>query len=152
MKNATKWFYSSCQWGLKLSNPSDPNIVIRCSFGAQREGTLQLRLPFRDPLEAYSILLRCRIDIFYDHFSTYYPMLYIPSTVQTFVPFYLLADWAIKVAQNFFAMLLKSIHYKRLAFWIFTSQKSNTFVEKIQNIIGIARIWTHDQQIRSPSC
>ena len=45
-----------------------------------------------------------------------------------------------------------SIHHKRSALWIFTSQKSNTFVEIIQNIIGMARIWTHDQQIKSPSC
>ena len=36
--------------------------------------------------------------------------------------------------------LLKSIHYKRRAFSIFTSQKSNTFVEKIQNIIGMAGV------------
>ena len=49
-------------------------------------------------------------------------------------------------------IFLKSIHYKRHAFWFFTSQKSNTFVEIIQNIIGKAKIWTHDQQIRSPSC
>ena len=35
---------------------------------------------------------------------------------------------------------LKSIHYKRRAFSIFTSQKSNTFVEKIQNIIGMAGV------------
>ena len=48
--------------------------------------------------------------------------------------------------------ILKSIHYKRHVFWIFTSQKSNTFVEIIQNVIGMARIWTHEQQIRSPSC
>ena len=36
--------------------------------------------------------------------------------------------------------VLKSIHYKRRAFSIFTSQKSNTFVEKIQNIIGMAGV------------
>ena len=35
---------------------------------------------------------------------------------------------------------LKSIHYKRRAFGIFTSQKSNTFVELIQNIGGMAGI------------
>ena len=35
---------------------------------------------------------------------------------------------------------LKSIHYKRRAFSIFTSQKSNTFVEKIQNNIGMAGV------------
>ena len=35
---------------------------------------------------------------------------------------------------------LKSIHYKRRAFSIFTTQKSNTFVEKIQNIIGMAGV------------
>ena len=40
---------------------------------------------------------------------------------------------------------LKSVHYKRRAFWIFTSQKSNTFVEIMQNIVGMARIWTHEQ-------
>ena len=42
--------------------------------------------------------------------------------------------------------VLQSIRYKTLAFWIFTPQKSNTFVEIIQNIIGMARIWTHNQQ------
>ena len=61
---------------------------------------------------------------------------------------------AIKKVQDFKADLfvdiqLKSIHYKRRAFWIFTRPKSNTFVEIIQNIIGTAGIWTHDQQIRS---
>ena len=43
--------------------------------------------------------------------------------------------------------LLKSIHYKRRAFWIFTRPKSNTFVEILQNTIGMAGIQTHDQQI-----
>ena len=40
--------------------------------------------------------------------------------------------------------------YKKRAFWIFTSQKSNTFVEKIQNVIGIAsrdmNPWPADQK------
>ena len=35
---------------------------------------------------------------------------------------------------------IKSIHYKRRSFSIFTSPKSNTFVEIIQNIIGMAEI------------
>ena len=50
-----------------------------------------------------------------------------------------------------YSNVLKSIHYKRHAFWIFTHPKSNTFVDIIQNIIGTAGIWTHDQQIRSRS-
>ena len=37
-------------------------------------------------------------------------------------------------------ILLKSIHYKRREFLIFTRPKSNTFVEIIQNIIGTAGI------------
>ena len=63
-----------------------------------------------------------------------------------------------KLLRNFMQLFLvikiflKSIHYKRHAFWFSTSQKSNTFVEIIQNIIGIAKIWNHDKQIRSPSC
>ena len=63
-----------------------------------------------------------------------------------------------KLLRNFMQLFLvikiflKSIHYKRHAFWFSTSQKSNTFVEIIQNIFGIVKTWTHDQQIRSPSC
>ena len=47
--------------------------------------------------------------------------------------------------------VLKSIHYKASAFWIFVPRKSNTFVEIIQNITGMARILTHNQEIKSRS-